>query len=283
VRTGAAGDAADAVERQAEELARHPAVERFGSWGLAAKGGLYAVVALLVASIAVGSSAGSGEASQSGAIQSLADQPFGAVLLAVLAVGLASYTALRLLHAVTNPSDEEGARGLLERAGYLVRAGVSAGLLVTTIRQLTGSAGSGDGDQRLTQRVLELPGGPVLVALAALALLALAAHQLHSAATASFMDQLEGASPARERRARAVGRPGYAARAVLFGAIGVLLGRAALGAAGDDAAGGLDEAVQAIATTPGGTAALLVLAVGLACLGAFYLMVAAWGRAREAG
>ena len=78
------------VTVQAKQAARSPWIERLGVVGWLAKGALYLVMAVLALKIATGT--GGGEtADQQGALREVADQPFGAVLLGLLALGLAGY------------------------------------------------------------------------------------------------------------------------------------------------------------------------------------------------
>lgn len=78
------------VTVQAKQAARSPWVERLGTFGWLAKGILYLVMAVLALQVALGTRGGE-SADQQGALQELADRPFGAVLLAVMAAGLAGY------------------------------------------------------------------------------------------------------------------------------------------------------------------------------------------------
>lgn len=249
--------------------------------GLLSHGFLWLVVATIAGSVGFGG--GGGEASSTGAISQLSQESYGTVLLAVLAVGLAGYSLLRLLHTFTNPSDEDGLQGIGARISYFVRFLIYGGLTVYTVKQVFGSdSGGGGSESQLTQQLLDLPGGRILVAIVALVMLAIGIHQLYSAVTGDFMDQLKGASARQEQMAKIVGTVGHAARGIVFGTIGILFAQAAL-QSDSSQAGGVDKALQTISSSPVGTVALTLIAIGLACFGLFVIALATWGNARAAG
>src|SRR5437763_364676 len=75
--------------------------ERARRWlaraGLISRGVVYGVIGLLAIKVAVGSAGKA--ANQQGALQTIAQQPFGKAVLVVVAAGLAGYAAWRLLRA----------------------------------------------------------------------------------------------------------------------------------------------------------------------------------------
>ena len=257
--------------------ANRPWVERVGKAGFAAKGVLYLVIAATAASVGLGA----GEASQSGAIEQVAEQPWGSVVVALLVVGLAGYAVLRLVQVVVDPSGKDGLMGVAMRASHLVRAVVYGGLCVQAVRVLTGNGGTGGSEEKaLTRTVLDWPGGRWLVAGAAVALLVVAAYQLKRAVDRSFMDQVHTTGTPHTLTLWS-GTIGHAARSLLFATIALLLARAALRADASES-GGLSEAFQQLATTGTGSTLVTVTAVGVAGYGVWCLAMTAWGTARRA-
>lgn len=258
-------------------------VEKLGSAGFAAKGVLYLTIAAIAGSVGFGSGGGGGggEASQTGAIRQLSQESYGTVILVVLAIGLAGYALLRLVHVWVNPSGEDGAKGVVMRISYLIRAVIYGALTFYTVQILTGGGGGGGGgSQQLTARVLQWPGGQWLVGGAALVLFGVAAFQLKKAVTREYMDQVHVAGT-KETAVEWSGAVGHAARAVLFGTIGVLLAQAALQSDASES-GGLGTALQELASTGAGTGLLTAIAVGVAGYGIWCLAMAAWGTTRHA-
>ncbi len=268
------------VQDMAEDASRSPWVERLGSLGFFAKGLLYIVSAAIAGSVGF---VGGGEASQTGAISQLGEESYGPVLLAVLAVGLGSYTLLRMLHVVINPSGEDGLKGVGMRISYAARAVLYGGLTLYTVSSLLGSGGGGGGsERRLTGQLLELPAGRFIVAAIALVMLGIAAYELYAAFTQTFMDHLNDATARQRKITKVLGSIGYVARGIVFGTVGVLFGQAALRSDSSEA-GGVDKALQTIASSPAGTGVLTVVALGLAAYGLWCWAVGAWGTARKAG
>ena len=89
----ATGDAADAGERVQDSTT----VEHGVRLGFVAYGLVYLVVAFLAIRLALGDR--EGNASSSGALKELAQQPFGAVLLWLVVAGMAVLVLWRLLEA----------------------------------------------------------------------------------------------------------------------------------------------------------------------------------------
>src|SRR5687767_8603413 len=96
--TDVAGEAKRQVKRAAREAA--PWVERLARAGYLARGIVYLVVALLAGRAALEHRRPS---ASRGAMRELLDQPFGRVILGVMAVGLLGYAAWRFVQAVLDP------------------------------------------------------------------------------------------------------------------------------------------------------------------------------------
>ena len=249
-------------------------VERLGRLGLVAKGVLYAVIGLLAIQVARGGREESPD--KSGALRTIAEQPFGKGLLVLLAIGLAAYALWRLAQGILDRDSEgEGPKGLVKRAGALGKAawyGILCGLTVST---LVGN-GSGKGnEQETTAGIFDRPGGRYLVYAAALAFLGAAAFNGYRAITCKFNRKLKQGemNEAEEAAATGVGILGHLARCVVFGLIGIFLVRAAWEFDPKEARG-LDGALLELAQRPYGGFLLGAVAVGLLAY-AFYCFVQA--------
>jgi len=281
---GAAG-AARSAGRTADRAAGSEWVERLGRAGLAAKGVLYLTIAVLALQLAVGGGGEGDTVGQQGALRALADQPFGTVVLALLAIGLAGYALWRLSQAWLDPGSEEGLKAVAQRLSYAVRGVFYGGLCVLAVRLLTSGGGGGEGgsgEQEATARLLGLPFGRALVVLLGLIIVGVGLYQGYRGITKDFVKDLKTAEmpPARRRGIIRLGVVGLCARAVVFTLIGVFLVRAAL-AYDPNAAVGLDGALAALAGTAAGPALLGVVAAGLLAYGAFCLAQARYGRIHQ--
>jgi hypothetical protein len=276
---------------KAEAVARHPASETRGdaeagrgwyAWvaraGLVAKGASFAIVGVLAVQVALGE--GGKATSRQGALATIADEPFGKVLLMALAVGFAAYGLWRLVQAFAERerSDAASDKGKTwgKRAAYLGRAAVYAGLTYTTIGIVTGSGGEQSQNEEAkttTAGVLEWPAGRWLVGLAGLAILAAGLWNAYRGITKKFEDKWRtGKMSKTERRwGSRAGVLGHLARAVVFVLIGIFISKAALEYDADEAIG-LDGALQKLAEATHGQVLLGVTAVGLMCY-ALYCLV----------
>lgn len=255
------------IAAKGRRAGKSPWVERLGRAGLVAQGVLYAVVGILTINLAVG--ARGEDAGKEGALSAIAAQPFGRVLLTILAVGLAGYAAWRLAQGVLDRDSEgEGAKGLAKRAGAIARGASYAGLCVLTVTKIVGADdGGGKGgssEDRATADVLGLPFGRYLVFAASAGFFAAALFNGYRAVTCNFRKKLETEkmSDAEETAATGVGILGHLARFVVWGLVGAFLAKAAWQFDPEEAAG-LDAALHEVARQPYGGFLLGALAVAL--------------------
>ncbi|MEZ5226975.1 MAG: DUF1206 domain-containing protein [Acidimicrobiales bacterium] len=256
------------IEERAED-----AGERFevvGRAGWVAKGFVYLLVGVLFVRIALGSSSGE-EANQAGAVEKIAEQPAGRVLLVALGVGLALYAIWRLLTAVL-PGDWTG-RALLDRIGYLVSAGIYSSLLLTivgVIRQ--SSSSSGEREDRMVEGavkdVLSMTAGRVLVVVGGLVVIGIGAAFIKKGVTRSFRDQMSGDHGIEGTMIDRLGTVGWIARGASMGIIGGFLIRAAWLFDPDEAAG-LDDSIRQLADHPVGAALSVAVGLGFIAYGVF--------------
>lgn len=241
---------------------RHEAaVKRVGRAGVAAEGVVYLLVAWLASQVALGTSSGS--ADSSGALGQIQEQPGGPLLLGLMALG---FVAMLVWQAVAVVSADKTSH----QVSAAVKAVASAALAVSCVRfLLSGGSSSGSQQQTLTQRVLEAPGGSVLVVLAGLVVVGVGVATAVRGIMKKFEDKVEGSL---SDGLRALGVAGYVARGVAFVVLGLLV---VVSSRGDTAKSrGLDAAFREIADRPYGTVLLLVVAVGVAAYGLFQLLTA---------
>ena len=256
-------------------------VERAARAGLLGKGLLYVVVGILAAQVALG--AGGEQASQTGAIQAIAGQPFGAVLLAILAAGLSGYALWRLVQVAIGPVTRSSLPGPLLRLTFLVRGLGYGALAVLAWRTVVSGAGGGGGgqEQRWTRQLLELPFGvPLVVAIGAIVVV-VGLYQAKEGLGRGFLESVDTASMGPTGRVwfERVGVAGHVARAVVYVLIGGFLIEAALSFSTDQV--GLGAALSELAAAPFGTAMLLAVAVGLAFYGLFCFAMSRYARVHQ--
>ena len=244
--------------------------ERLARAGYVARGIIYVLMGVLAIQLARG--VGGDKPSQEGAMRLIADQTFGRTLLALLALGLAGYTLLRLTQAFVGRTAEAGRQSTFDRVAAFASGCAYAIFLAIAIAILVGSAGGGSGKEprAATADVLGWPGGRFLVAAAGIAFVGVAAYQAYLGLSRKFLSytKTQYMSPPTLRRFTALGVTGHLARAVTFGLVGVFLVKAAVEYDPSEAVG-IDGALQRLTTESYGPAALLVVAVGLIAFGVY--------------
>jgi hypothetical protein len=252
-------------------------LENAARCGYAARGIVYLLVGGLSLLAAIGAGGMSGGSTD--ALRELMNQPFGGVLLAVVAAGLLAFALWRLVEALSDADGHgTGAKGLAVRGAHLVSSALHFGLAAWAI-QLSlgiGSSGGGGGAQDWTRWLLSQPFGPWLVAAAGIAVVVAGGAMLVRAWTAAFRKRLR-CGREEETWLIPLGRAGYAARGVTFLIVGALLVLAAW-THDPSAAKGLGGALQTLREQPYGWALLALVSAGLFAFGAFAIAQAFYRR-----
>jgi hypothetical protein len=241
----------------------------------------YALVHLLVAWIALQLAWGGGggkSADQSGAMSTLAGEPFGKPLLWVLAVGLIALAVwqaaevLRVRSALSS-SGEARKKAIGKTVKAVSKTIVYLGLAFLAIRFATGGGqSSSQQQQQTTAGVFSWPGGRILVGIAGLVLIGVGIYHVVKGVKKRFLKEIDlaEAPPKAVRLITRLGQVGFPAKGVALGLVGGLLLYAAI--TFDPAkASGLDGALRTILQAPFGQVLLTLVALGIAAFGAFCL------------
>ena len=271
----AAGTAHEAAGT-AKEVANSEPVKIGARIGLVAYGITHLLVAWLALQVAFGG--GGGRTDQSGAFQTIAGQPFGRVLLWILAVGFAAVAFWRISQAILAPARTDDAKEQIKkRVEEGGRAVVFIALTVLAVRVAAGGGGSGGG-QKATAGVLGWPGGQFLVGAVGLGIIVGAAIKAKRGWEKSFLDEMDLPSDRSTRQViERLGQVGSIAKAVSLGLIGAVVVVAAV-RFDPSKANGLDPALKALAGEPYGIFLLALVALGLAAYGAFCFFDAKYHR-----
>jgi hypothetical protein len=246
--------------------------------GLLAKGVSYALVAVLAIGVAIGT--GGATTSRQGALETLAQETWGKVVLAMLGAGFAAYAIWRFIQAVAeredDDSEKETAKKWAKRAGYVGRGLIYASLTFTTVKLLVGAGGQQSQDakaQQTTATVLDWPGGRWLVGIGGLCLIGAGLWNAYRGLKKKFEDKWRTGemSETEQKWGGRAGLAGHLARAVVFTLIGIFVIKAALDYDPNEAIG-LDGALQKLAHATYGPYLLGLTAAGLLCY-AFYCLV----------
>lgn len=264
---------------EAAEKAR-PWVVWLARLGYLANGGVNILIGALALEAALG--LGGATTGTRGALSYIKGEPLGRVVLVFLVIGFSGYALWRFVQAVFD-TDRKGRspKAIAVRLGSAFNGFLYLGLVVLTVKLLTGPSGSSDGGapRYLTQRSLSFPYGRWLVAAAGLIVVAVGVGQFYMAYAAKFRNELNYAemSGRQTRLVLIIGRLGFTARGVVFCMIGALLLRAARDFNAGEA-GGVGSALHALRQEPHGPVVLAVVAVGLIVYGIHCVMMARYRR-----
>jgi hypothetical protein len=261
-----AGDVSDSTKRAAGSAGDHPVVEWGARLGYGASGVLHLLLAYLTAQIAVG--VGGTQASQSGALATLAAEPVGQVLLWVIGVGFALLALWQLTELVTRHE----AFDKVKAGGKLV---LYSALAWTSFTFASGGRTSSSKQTKdFTVDLMEAPAGRVLVGLLGIAIIGIAAYHVYKGWQERFLEDLQ------EHPGRwvvVVAKVGYIGKGIALAAVGVLFMTAAVQQQAGKATG-LDGALRSMEDLPAGTIILLGIALGLAAYGVYSFARARYAR-----
>ncbi len=254
--------------------------------GLIAYGVVHLLIAWLGIQIAFGESGKN--ASSSGAMQTLARQPLGEVLVWAVGIGLAILVIWRLLEAWHDYQSEDGKEQALKPVGKLIKAVIYGAIAVSAFQVATsssgggskgggkGGGGGGSSTDGYTAQLMQMTAGPFLVGAVGVAVIGYAGYLAYRGWTEKFLDELDGShGPEAGKAYKWIGKAGHLAKGAAIAVIGGLFVWAAI-THDPKKSGGLDQALQEMRDQPFGQVLLIVVALGIACYGLF-----AFARARH--
>jgi hypothetical protein len=267
------------TESRAEQAGDSTSLEWLARGGLIAYGVVHLLVGWLALQIAWGTSGGT-SADTSGALGTLAQQPFGTVLLWVVAVGLLALALWQTSEAVWGHPDRDRGKRVRKQITSGAKAVVYAALAVSAALVALGSGSSSSQSQeQATTGVLAWPGGRVLVVAAGLVVIGVGIAGIIKGIRKSFTEEIDTASmsPAVRTGVLRLGQVGYVAKGVAMGAVGGLLTYATV-TFDRQTAQGLDGALQTILAQPFGRYLLTAVALGFAAFGLFAILQSRYRR-----
>jgi hypothetical protein len=258
-----AGTPSQEAVHAASDLERTRPFRILARTGYAVAGLLHVIIGVIA--ISIGLHAGGGQADQTGALRSVVRAPGGIVLLVVMIAGLLALGVWQVLRSITAEQRDEKQewRSRLsawgQAIGYLFLAGIAISVAV--------GGGSSRGGTPLTARVLEVPGGVVLIAAVGLGVFAGGVWFVVKGVRKKFLDDLQPEGGLRGL-VETVGVVGHVAKGAALAVLGVLIVVAAV-TADPDKAEGLDAAFQAIARVPFGEVLVVLIGAGFIFYGAY--------------
>jgi Domain of Unknown Function (DUF1206) len=256
---------------QAHQLGREAQhsdwLDRGIRFGLVAYGVVHLIVGWLAVQLALGQQGQN--ASQKGAMQTLARQSYGPLLLWLITIGMFVLVLWRVLEVLVGHREYDGGKRWRRRASSGFKAVIYAYIGYTALRYATGSGSSSNATQ-YTRTLMSQPYGRWLVGLVGLVIIAYGVHYAYRGWSEKFMEDLDvrGSIGEAGRAYRGFGKAGYIAKGIAFVVVGGLFGAAAV-THRSQKSGGLDQALHTVVQQPLGPVLLILIALGIACYGVF--------------
>ena len=265
------------AEAPGESFVQSNAFELLSRAGFVARGLIYAIIGILALKLAFGH--GGKLTDQKGALHTVANQPFGKVLLTLVAIGLGGYSLWRLVRAAIGRGPEGSDKGFDRVAAFA--SGIAYGVMCAFAVEILLGAGGGTGGnvKKSTAGVLGWPAGTWIVGIAGVVLIGVALYQGYRGITKKFLDEskVEEMGPQMKKWISRLGTFGHLARMVVFGLIGVFVLKAAIDYTPSKAVG-LDGALAKIVHHSYGPVLLGIVATGLIAFAVYSLSDARYRR-----
>jgi hypothetical protein len=259
------------AQAHGESLADSRGFEWFARAGLVARAAIYLIIGVLAIKVAIPGSSGT-TTSQQGALDQIAQEPFGKWLLIATAIGLAGYASWRLIRAVIGHGPESGEDSTFDRVSGAVSGIGYAILCGSAISIVAGSGSSSGSNSQTTGGVLGWTGGTWIVGIAGLIVIGVGIEQCHKGIKKKFLEKskTEKMGPGMRRAFTDLGMVGHIARGVVFGLMGYLLVKAAIDFNPKQAVS-LDAALGKLARADLGPWLLGAVSAGLIAFGLYAL------------
>ena len=257
-------------------------IEALARFGYAAKGVIYALVGILAIQAAF--NWGGKVTGSEGAFETIANQPFGKVMLFLVALGLVGYVIWRFVAAIFDPEhNDDGAKNILRRLSYAISGLVYGSLAFAAFRIVFGSGGSssdsGGGSNAQTATLLSQPFGRWLVGLVAAGAVGYGFYCIYRGVKVKFRKKLKLAEMSQTQQdwAIRIGRFGLICKGIVSTIVGYFFAQAARSADASEAkttAG----ALQAIQQQPYGAVLMGIVAFGMLSYGVHLMVQARYRR-----
>lgn len=251
------------LTRAASRASDHPTLEAAARVGYAVSGLLHLLIGWIALQVAFGSSGKN--ADQSGALSSLAQNGLGKLLLWVGVVGFLGLALWQAADAIVAraSSDKDLWAHRLKSGGKAVVYLALAWSAFSFARGKQTNSKTQTVD--FTAKLLQEPGGRILVVLIGLAVIAVGIYHVHKGWKRKFLQDLEDHPGPWATRA---GRIGYIAKGAALVIVGILFAAAGLHQQAAQATG-LDGALRSLRNQPFGPVLLSAMALGFAAYGLY--------------
>ena len=277
--TGSAGEAVSNASDQAEQKARevndNPWFERGVRVGLIGYGIVHLLIGWLALQLAFGDRSGSPD--QQGALQQIAQESYGDVLLWTIGIGLLFMAVWQVFEALWGHTSRDEPKRTIKRVGSAGKVVIYAVVGISSIKfAMEAQSGGKSSTDSMTADLMKQTAGQWLVAAVGIVIIVVGVMQVKRGVTKSFTKDLTGdaTSGTSGTAVEKFGQVGYISKGIAIGVVGILF----VWAAWDHdpkKAGGLDTALRKILDQPFGPVLLGAIALGII---AFGLYCFAWAK-----
>ncbi|MEJ7800701.1 MAG: DUF1206 domain-containing protein [Ilumatobacter sp.] len=265
----------EVADKTQEVINRNPWIQTVGQIGWVAKGVVYLLMGATATQIARQEQSDD-EASPSGALNRVMEQPGGRILLLIMGVGLILYFFWRIFSVAVIRDNDLSAWA--DRVGYTFSALFYALLAFTAFRTVMRGAESGKSNtvENMSRSLMGSTLGRGLVILGGAITIAVGLYFIvRKGIMRGFVDELHTIDEADDEAVDwtiiIAGVAGWIGRGIVTVLVGVFMARAAINFDPDDARG-FDGALREVATSSYGTLFVWISAIGLMLYGAFCLL-----------
>lgn len=240
--------------------------------------GARGIVFLMVAGLALFSSFAGGKADTKSALETILQQPFGRVWIALIGIGLAGFVAWRLAQSLANADgQDDDMKGYAIRAALFGSAVTYAGLALTSLGMAFQISGGGSsGEEGLAAWVMAQPFGRYLAGIIGIGFVIGGVITAIKGIKRKFGRYLD-LDAKKNSPAVLVSIYGLVARGAVFAIIGVFFLYAAF-TVDPQQAGGMADALAWVHELPFGGIIYAIVALGLAAFGIYNFVEARYRR-----
>ena len=259
-------DAADA----AEDITNSRTLELVARAGFAVSGILHLLIGLVAIRLAMG---GQGDADMSGAVEQLAQQPAGPVLLWSSFAACVALAVWQTSDAIFDFEHLPAKKKAVKKAKAALQAVVYAGLAVTLASFAIGAGkDQGSSTSDLTVAVMKAPGGYLVLLAVGAGIAVTGIVYAIRGFRQSFAEHLRLPASAKARMAVTVlGVVGYTAKGIALLLAGLLIIIATVKVHPEESTG-LDGGLKGLRDQPFGMYMLAAVGIGLICYGIFMMV-----------
>ncbi len=244
--------------------------KNFARFGMAAKGAVYCLIGVLTALAAFGQ--GGEQTGSKGALQYLAQQSYGQILLAVMGLGLLGYVFWRMYQVFANPKGlDDDTKGYAKRVAYFISGLLYGGLAFYSFKLAFGN--SSGGGKSMMGSLMSGSNGDTVAIIIGIGMAIKAIYDLYRAYSGKFKEEVEETGMDRKEQKALInaGKFGHTARGVVFGLMAYLTLKSGLSSGND-----INTQTDAFSFIQNefGSIALGIVAIGLVGYGVYMLIKA---------